>query len=112
LNGAWTGTISFSADCGKLSATCASPEGVLATLSQAGTTVTGSLTVGCVGELSLRGQLVRGVLTADLLCKDGSLIASLFGGTSPTLVTIGSLDLCDPWGYDQTIYLQLTRRPS
>ena len=111
LGGSWTGTLTLSGPCADtaLGRRCPSSQPVDVTFSQSESTLTGYLTTGCEGTLAVRGTAHPGGLSLDLSVANGGTIA-LSGSADSQAIDAGSLDLCDPWGYESTVWLQLSRR--
>lgn len=82
LSGAWTGAItSYSPACAR--------EGIAVTLSQNGTTVTGSFPTSCQGRLELRGAMSGDSIAGELYgATDGVRIGQISGTVSRASIRI------------------------
>jgi len=82
LSGAWTGAItSYSPACAR--------EGIAVTLSQNGTTVTGSFPTSCQGRLDLHGAMNGDSIAGELYgATDGVRIGQISGTASQTSIRL------------------------
>jgi photosystem II stability/assembly factor-like uncharacterized protein len=110
LTGSWTGTLGLSEPCADrtLGKTCRIPDEVKASLSQSGSAVIGRLTGGCGGAMDIQGTNHSGHVALDLVLANGTAIA-VSGSADSQSFRADSLDLCNPWNYDSTLSLQLSR---